>query len=175
MQKLLMTFVVFGFLGNACADDAPKPSAELRVLEDMIGTWDEVMTNKPTEWTPKAEKSTAVTTRTWSLGGKFIRGQGAWQPAKTEFLHLMTYDPDAKAYREWYFDAAGTMPRGSVKGTWDAKSRTITWNGTDENGNKTVTTHTIVDKDHNYWTMVVKNPDGKVVLDLSGQCTRRRD
>src|SRR5207248_3327105 len=93
--------VAFGLHGTAAADDSPKPSAELQVLEGFIGTWDEVMTNKPTESMPQAEKSTAVTKRVWSLGGKFIRGGGVWQPAKTEFLHLMSYDPDAKAYRTW--------------------------------------------------------------------------
>src|SRR5205807_2357052 len=178
MHKLVIAFavlVVFGRLGTATADDSPKPSAELRVLEDMIGTWDEVMTNKPTEWMPKAEKSTAVTKRVWSLGGKFIRGEGAWQPAKIEFLHLMTYDPDARAYRSWYYDAGGSMPRGSAKGEWNAQSKTITWADTDDAGNKTIGTHKIVDKDHSEWTMVVKNRDGKVVLDLSGKCTRRKE
>jgi hypothetical protein len=171
----LVTFVVSAFLGNATAVDPPKPSAELRVLEDMIGTWDEVMMNKPTEWTPKAEKSTTVTKRTWALGGKFMRADGAWQPAKTEFLHLLGYDPDAKAYRSWYFDAAGAMPRGSQGGTWDAKSKTLTWTGADDAGNKTAGTHKVIDKDHHEWTLVVTNRDGKVLLDLSGKCTRRKE
>src|SRR5712692_500114 len=123
----LAVLVVSGFPGAAVGDDTSKPSPELLVLEDLIGTWDEVMTNRPTEWTPKAEKSTSVTKRAWSLGGKFIRAEGTWQPAKTQCLHLMSYDPDAKVYRSWYFDAAGSMPRGSVKGSWDEKTRTITW------------------------------------------------
>ena len=171
----LAVLVVSGFPGTGTAEDSPKPSAELRVLEDMIGTWDEVMTNKPTELAPNAEKSTAVTKRVWALGGKFIRGDGAWQPAKTEFLHLMSYDSDAKAYRSWYFDASGNMPRASTVGTWDAKSTTLTWSETDEAGNKTAGTHKIIDKDHTEWTMVITNKDGKVVLDFSGKCTRRKE
>lgn len=171
----LAALMVSGFRGSGTADDLPKPSAELRSLEDMIGAWDEVMTNKPTDWTPKAETATAVTKRTWSLGGKFLRGDGAWQPAKTEFLHLMSYDPDAKVYRSWYFDASGAMPRGSMTGTWDAKSKTLTWTGADEAGNKTVGTHKIIDKDHTEWTMVVKTRDGKVVLDFTGKCKRRKE
>src|ERR1041385_1074327 len=116
---IALAAVCFGMQGNTAAQDSPKPSAELRVLEDLIGTWNEVMTNRPTEWAPKAEKATAVTKREWSLAGKFIRAEGAWQPAKTDFLHLMSYDPEAKAYRSWYFDASGSMPRGSMAGTWD--------------------------------------------------------
>jgi hypothetical protein len=172
---VLVAWVVSGFQGRATADDPPTPSAELRVLEDMLGTWDEVMTNKPTEWKPKTETATAVTKRTWSLGGKFIRGDGAWQPARNEFLHLMSYDPDAKAYRSWYFDSSGAMPGGMTRGTWDAKTKTLSWTGTDEAGNKTVGTHKIVDKDHTEWTMVVTASDGKVLLDFTGKCARRKE
>jgi hypothetical protein len=141
----------------------------------MVGTWDEVMTNKETEWTPKAEKSTAVTRRTWALGGKAIRGEGAWQPAGNEFLHVLGYDPEAKVYRSWYFDAAGSMPRTHTTGTWDAKSRTMNWSSADDAGNKVTGTHKIIDRDHTEWTMVVTSPAGKVLLDLTGKCTRRKE
>src|SRR5205814_235813 len=93
MQRVMIALaaLMISSLHGIVRADAPAPSAELRALEDMIGTWDEVMTNKPTDWVPKAGTSTAATRRTWSLGGKFIRADGAWQPAGTEFLHLMSY------------------------------------------------------------------------------------
>jgi hypothetical protein len=178
MRPVAITFTVlaaFSFPANATADDAPKASAESRVLEKYIGTWDEVMTNKPTEWVPKVEKSTALTKRAWALGGNFVRGVGKWQPANTEFLHLVAYDPVAKAYRSWYFDAGGEMPRVQVTGTWDEKAGIMTWRGADEAGNKTVGTHKFIDKDRQAWTLVVSDPNGKVVLDLAGQCTRRKE
>src|SRR5437879_10980968 len=50
-------------------EPAPKPgespSSEMKLLEDMIGTWDDVSTNNPSEWVPKAGTSRAVTTRAW--------------------------------------------------------------------------------------------------------------
>ena len=116
-----------------------------------------------------------VTKRTWSLGGKLVRAVGAWQPAKTEFLHLGNYDPAADAYRSWYFDAAGGMPRESVLGVWDENARTMTWRSTDEAGNKTVGTERCIDQDHYEWTHVVTTPGGKVVVDLVGKCTRGAD
>ncbi len=167
--------MAFGLPGAALAEDPPKLSAEMRVLDAFIGTWDEVVSNKPTEWTSTAGKSTAVTKRAWILGGQFFRGEGTWQPAKTEFLHLMSYDADAKAYRSWYFDAAGAMPRGVFRGTWDEKTRTLASRETDEAGNTSVGTNTVTDKDHTEWTLVTKNPDGKVVLDMAGKCTRRKE
>ena len=133
------------------------------------------MTNKPTEWMPKAEKSTTVTKRVWALGGKFVRGEGRWQPAGNQYLHLLSYDPEAKVYRSWYFDSAGGMPRGSTAGNWDEKTRTITWSGTDEGGTKMAGTHRFIDKDHQVWTYVITNPAGTVVLDLAGSCTRRKE
>src|SRR5947209_5311784 len=101
----LAVLVVSGLPGAAPGGATPKPPPELLVLEDLIGTWDEVMTNKPSEWLPKAEKATSVTKRAWSLGGKLLRAEGTWQPAKTECLHLICYDPGAEVYRSWYFDA----------------------------------------------------------------------
>jgi len=165
----------FALAGRGTADDAPHPATESRVLERYIGNWDEVMTNKPTEWMPMTQKSTVNTRRAWALGGKFVRGEGKWQPGNAEFLHLVTFDPEAKVYRSWYFDAAGGIPRGSVTGTWDEKATTMRWRGTDEAGNKSVGTHHFIDKDRQEWTLVVTNPNGKVVLDLTGKCTRRKD
>jgi hypothetical protein len=159
--------------GNA--DDSAKPTVELRVLEDMIGTWDEVLTNKPTEWLPKAERSESVTKKNWALTGEYIKMEGAWKPAKTEFLSLVRYDRESKTYYTWYFDSAGGQPRGTIRGTWDNKLRTMTWTGTDESGNKTVGKTKITDRDHHEWTMVTTDPQGKVVLDIMGKNTRRRE
>lgn len=177
MRMLVIAFAVsiaFG-LPWCAADDPAKPSAEMLLLADFVGTWDEEMTGKPTEWVPNAVKSTAVTKRSWAMGGKFIQGEGAWIPDKNAFLHLMGYDADAKVYRTYYFDSAGTMPRSIAKGEWDAKTRTLSTIDTDEGGNKTTVTHTVKDKDTTEWTMIVTNPAGKVVLDFAGKCKRRKE
>lgn len=96
-------------------------------------------------------------------------------PAKTEFLHLISYDPEAKAYRSWYFDAEGTAPNSVTKGTWDEKSRTVSYTDTDAAGNKAVSTHRIKDKNHSEWKLLVTSPTGTVLLDMSGACTRRKE
>jgi hypothetical protein len=178
MQQSILALVSLAFhcaQVPVTADEAAKPVPELRVLEDMIGNWDEVMTNKPTEWLPKAERSESVTNKSWSLGGRFIRMEGIWKPAKTEFLSLLSYDPATREYRTWYFDSSGGQPRGSVRGTWNAKTRTLSWTGTDEDGNKTVGKSRIIDRDTHEWTVVTTNPNGKVVLDIVGKNTRRKE
>jgi hypothetical protein len=148
---------------------------ELRVLEATVGTFDEVMTSKPAEWTPKAERSTSVTRKTWALGGRFIRMEGVWDPAKTEFVSYLTYDPSKKEYRTWYFDSGGGFPRGVARGTWDEASRTITWAGTDESGNKSSGKTTVVNRDTHEWTVTVTDPSGMVMLDIQGKKTRRKE
>ena len=169
---VLAAFVAVSF-APAAADEPADQSPELKVLNRMIGTWDEVMTNKATEWTPKAERSTSVTKRTWALGGRFLRGDGVWQPAKAEFINLVTYDSATKEYRNWYF-SAGVFPRGINRGTWDEKGKTLTWMATDEFGNKSVGKTKFIDDDTFEWTVVTSDPQGKVVLDLQAKNTRRK-
>jgi hypothetical protein len=162
-------------VGRAGAQEAAPASPELRVLEKWIGTWDEVLTNKPTEWLPTAGTSTAVTKREWALDGKFVRAEGHWEPAKTKYLHLMTYDPAVGKYRSWYFDSANSIPRDAVTGVWDEKTATMTWEGVHENGVRTKGTHRIVDEDHQEWSVTATNRAGTVVMDLSGKSTRRKE
>jgi len=64
-------------------------------------------------WAPKAAKSTRRHKRVWALGGKYPSRRSMQR--QIEFLHLMSYDLDAKVT-----DHGTTMPqahpRGSVTG-----------------------------------------------------------
>ena len=66
------------------------------------------------------------------------------------------------------------MPRAVTKGTWDEKTRTLTFRDTDEAGNKALSHHKFIDKDHSEWTFVITSPTGTVLLDMNGKCTRRK-
>jgi hypothetical protein len=154
------------------AADPPKPAHPF--LAEMAGTWDDTITNKPSVWLPEAATQTAVTTKTLTLGGRVVRSEGTIAPADVQFLALLAYDPQAKEFRNWYFDAAGTFPRGTTKGTWDDRTKTITWAGTDEDGNKSAGTTRVVDKDTHEWTLTVTDPAGKVLLDMRGKNARRK-
>jgi hypothetical protein len=170
---VMFTLIVLGSPRAVNADEPPPP--ELKMLSHMIGTWDEVVTNKPAEWTPKAGRATSVTRKAWSLGGRFMRMDGAWSPAKTEFVSFLAYDPATKEFRSWYFDSAGAFPRGTLHGTWDDKNRTIHWSGSDEFGNKSVGTHKIIDKDTHEWMAVTTDKNGKVLIDLQATNKRRKE
>src|SRR5438552_10703591 len=123
--------IVPGSIPAALAGE-PKPMPELKALEQMVGTFDELVTQKPAEWTPQGGTQKAVSKKTWALGGKFIRMEGTWQPDKIEFASYLTYDSETKEYRHWYFDSGGSFPRATAHGIWDERTRTITWTSTDE-------------------------------------------
>ena len=171
---LFAAFLLAVSFAAARAEDPPKPSPELKILGRMVGTWDEVLTNKPTEWIPTANRSTSITKKSWALDNRFVKMEGVWNPAKTEFVSYAAFDPATKEYRQWYFDASGVMPRGNTRGTWDERTKTINWTGTDESGNKTISKTRYIDDDTHEWTVVTTDPKGKVVLDLHGKNTRRK-
>jgi len=148
------------------ADDAPKRSEELQVLDSYIGTWDCIVTNKTT-----AKESNTVEERRWSRKGTFVLFENFDPTTKKESHYLMTYDPNAKAYRTCYIDDSTTI---SLLGTWDARTKTMTWRGKDGNDNRVSGAERFIDKDNLQWSLVFRNPDGKVVAELSGKQTRRK-
>ena len=172
--SILLTGLALIGVPVIAADDPPKPPPEVKMFEELTGTWDEEVTNKATEWMPKAGRQTSVTKRTLALGGMFLKSEGTFEPSKNEFVALVSYDPFNKVYRQYYFDSFGTMPRGLQRGTYDEKTRTFTWNETDEGGNKSVCKHKIIDKDNSEWTLVVTSAEGKVMLDMTGKCKRKK-
>ncbi|MFM8584471.1 MAG: hypothetical protein ACKOFW_23675, partial [Planctomycetaceae bacterium] len=56
-------------------DDMPKRTAELQVLERFVGSWDFDVTSTPANG--KAVTGKTSETRTWTLGGTFVRFENA--------------------------------------------------------------------------------------------------
>src|SRR4051794_38096428 len=168
MRRLLLPLVALAAAPAARADDPPARSPELKVLDRYVGSWDETLTHKPSEWMPQAATQTSVTKRAWAVGNKVMRMDGTWEPAKVEFLSLITYDEKTKGYRQWYFDASGGQPRGEARGTYNPSTDTITWTGTDDDGNTVAGTTTFKDKDTHEWTYKITDKAGKVLLDMAG-------
>lgn len=146
------------------AEDAPKRSEELQVLDHYVGTWDSVVTNKTAD-----TKSNTVEERKWSRKGTFVLFENFDLTTKKESHYLMTYDPNAKAYRTCYIEDSITI---SLLGTWDARTKTMTWNGKDSSDNRVSGSERFIDKDNLQWSLVITNPDGKVVAELTGKQTR---
>ena len=149
---------------SARAEGTPQRSAELQVLDRFIGDWETVVTNKAT-----GDKVNSIQSRKWSREGKFVLSEEQNVETKRESHFLMTYDAKAKRYRACFMNEEFITP---LLGTWDETTQTMTWQSTDipfkhEGVNR------YIDKDHFEWTMTIKSPEGKVVLELSARQTRR--
>jgi hypothetical protein len=151
--------------GSVAAEDTPKRSAELQVLDRYLGEWETTITNKAT-----GEKINTIQSRKWSREGKFILSEDQDVGTKRESHFLMTYDAKSKQYRACFINDEFTVP---LLGTWDEKARVMTWKSSDV-AFKHAAVHRFLDKDTVEWTMTVTSPEGKVVLELSAKQTRRK-
>jgi hypothetical protein len=147
------------------AQDAPKRSAELQVLDRFIGEWETVVTVKGT-----GEKSTTIQSRKWSREGKFVLSEDLDVSAKREGHFLITYDPKAKKYRACYINEEFTVP---LLGTWDEKAQSMRWQSSDVPFKHEAVDY-FIDRYTVEWTMTVTSPQGEVVLELSAKQTRRK-
>lgn len=148
-----------------------EKSAELKVLDHFVGTWDINGFYKPAG----GEKIPfqTVSHRKWSTRGTTIYfddpGSGPDDPG---VQILLTYDPEKKSYPG--VTMAGPA-RGEITGTWDDKTKTMSFTGTLAGGAGTLeANHRFVDADNADPKGVFKNPDGEVIAELSWKQTRRK-
>ena len=148
------------------ADDVPKRSAELQVLDRFIGNWDDAITVKTT-----GLKYNAIERRKWSPLGEFVLSEDQNLSTKKEAHFLITYDPSAKMYRACFIEEASAA---LLLGAWDIKSQAMKWTSPDGAAAKFSGTHRFIDKDHAEWSMTVTGLDGTVFVEMSGKQTRRK-
>ena len=151
----------------ANAEDAAPRSPELQVLERLFnGQWESEVTNTTT-----GEKTKAIEKRHWSANGSFILSEDINLSTKQESHFSITYDPNAKKYRSCYIDQNGAA---IVNGSWDEATDTMTWTGVDFAGNRSTGATKLIDRDHIEWSMVIKDPNGKVLVELSTKQKRTK-
>lgn len=126
------------------------------------------MTSKPTEQHPNETKMTGLTTNEWVLEKRFLQSKSCRQPGRQEFLQLWTYAPIKNGYRSWFFNSQGHAAEWSDQ--WDEGSKTFSG----KSGTGSVRKGHFIDKDTIEWTLVAKDKDGKVFLDLEAKQTRRK-
>ena len=176
MRLTLLTLTLLSattLSGLAFADDAPKRTPELQVLDRFVGTWDMKVTIQPTGGEKTAVD--AVSHRSWSLGGNFVRFEdpnNLKRPGSNETQMLLTYDPNKKNYPGVLMDGPN---RVELTGTWDAKTTTMHWAGKSPDGGTSKSYHRFIGKDRAEVSAEIKDADGNVVLRLSWLQTRRKD
>jgi len=162
--------MVFGQVARAAEEAAPKPP-ELKVLDRLVGTWDSESISRPAEWTPKEVRLTAVLTREWVLGGRFVQ-ERASDSNKMEATVMFGFDPQKKVYRVWRFDSEGSALEMTLQ--WDEATQTLSGQTDLGNGLTNTTSIHFIDNDTHEWKGVVKDAAGKVFFDGGGTCRRRK-
>jgi hypothetical protein len=148
--------------------------AEFSVLQRHVGTWDTQTTIKPGVFVPDGLKSTGVATVEWALGKKFLQGKHKQQPGNVEALWLETFDLQSGAFRTWYFDSNGGLPRGESTGQWDEDAKTLTYKGTEPKEVSVATVLRFVDPDHSEWKGVWRDKSGKILMEIEMRSSRHK-
>lgn len=153
-------------------EKAPPRTDELKALDRFVGIWSTETTVRAAEWTPDARKMKGITRYEWIVGERFVQSRGRSSDGKFEESEILTYDPEAKQYQNWYFDSMGFT--GDSVGQWDEKTQTMTWNGNLGDGGTLVNKVKFVNKDTQEWAILAKKKDGTLLLDMNGRLTREK-
>ena len=150
----------------------PGNPPELKVLEKRIGTWATETVVKPGPWNTTGHKGTGTETTEWILGGRFQQTRNTNRPANPDNLFLCTYDPQLKAFRAWNLDDQGFV--SEMTGQWDEAAKTLNWVSEDKNRFRGTASIRFVGPDNIEWQLAVKDPDGKVMLEITGKLERKK-
>jgi hypothetical protein len=108
------------------------PGDEHKILEKMVGTWDqEIKFFMDAGAEPMV--MTAKSTNTLVLGGRFLQmeSKGGSPPMVIESLNLVGFDRRHKRYTQVGMDTMGTY-YVTAAGTYDESAKTMTLSGSDE-------------------------------------------
>jgi hypothetical protein len=116
-------------------------------------------------------RTTSKVTRKWVLDGRFLQDTSASSDG-SEGFSLLTYDPQMKAYRSWWFSSEGHTSKST--GAWDASSETISFNANLGDGLTSRGSVHFIDNDRHDWKVIVNDGDGKLYFHGEWKVTRRK-
>jgi len=151
--------------------ETKAPPSEMKVLHKLVGAWQGEATFKVAEWTPEETHTKATSTNHLILAGHVLQSRGFDSQGKLSQIHLFTYDKEQQVYRHWFFDSNGSTVEDV--GKWDEDSSTLTLKN-ETRGITGVSSFHFVDEDTVQWSVVSKDQQGKVYLDLHGKTTRQK-
>src|SRR5581483_2653270 len=167
---LVLAFIAFTQFTHA-QQPTPKPP-ELKVLERWVGNRTLEVTGKPSVWEPEGSKWEGTSRGEVVLDGRFlyttVKAKG--KLGKYEFVALRTYDQNKKVFPSWsYWITNKASGINETTGQWDEDTRTMTDSGVD--AARGTTAHSkmmFLDKDRLDFTFVVKDKEGKFLLNRHG-------
>jgi len=150
--------------------ETKTPPPEMKVFHKMVGAWQSEATSKVAEWTPEETHTKGTSKNDLILEGHFLLSRNFDSQGKLSDIHLFTYDKEQQAYRQWFFNSNGSTLEST--GKWDEGSSTLTLTNETRAITGVFSMH-FVDKDSAQWSVVSKDQQGKLYLDLHGKTTRQ--
>jgi hypothetical protein len=144
------------------------------ILQRRVGTWITERTEKKAEWTPEEQTFKGEETTRWILDKTMQMHEGWSKPGDKKITGLLLYDKQEKVYRSWHFDNTGVFPRSETTGNYDDKTKTLHARSDLGNGNKLHAKLVFTNKERIDWTMVIRNNDGRLMMDVVGHLTRKK-
>ena len=144
------------------------------ILQRRIGTWITETTSRKAVWTPKQMTTKGEETIRWTLDKHVQVTEGWSKPDDNKSTGMMVYDKQAKQFRSWWFNNKGVFPLGETIGKWDAKNETLHFSTDLGNGNKQDLKLVFTNNDRFDWTMIIRNQDGRLMMDVFGHTTRKK-
>lgn len=144
-----------------------KQTREWKALNRYVGVWEE----EATVTVPERKQSRASSTVAWTLGDRFLQTKSKADD-NSENIFLLTYDPNRRAVRNWWFSSSGQT--GVSTGSLDEATSTFTLKVDDVAPGSCTITDRLIDDDHREVKVIFKDGDGKVIFESSGTATRQK-
>ena len=171
LPRLAFGIAVFAAIGLCNNVNAEEPHD---VLQRRVGTWITETTIKKAEWTPEEQTFKGEETTRWILDKSVQMHEGWKKPGDLKITGLLLYDKQEKVYRSWHFDNKGVFPRSETTGDYDDKTKTLHARSDLGNGNRLHAKLVFTNKDRIDWTMVIRNDDGRLMMDMVAHLTRKK-
>jgi hypothetical protein len=152
----------------AKAADSPP---EQKVLDHLVGNWDQTYTIFKVAGTSEREEGTGTATCSRILNGRFVQVKFENSDGTTGLI-LETYDAQRRCYRRWDFTSSGFSSEHT--GEWNADAKCMTWTRSLEDGGTSTMTDRFVGDDSTEWSVVLKDRNGKVHLRVEGKGRRAK-
>ena len=171
LQFCLLPALTLGLLSGvnvfARADELPAEARD--VLDRFVGKWDTETTMRR-RGPPAEEKHTVGRGLcTVTLEGRYYEFRTSSVPPGESELQVMTYDAEAKVFKQWVFASDGYTH--SADGTWDPATNTLRWSGK-AGANTFVIDDRFAAPDRLEWTLTRTDAAGQAVQTITGVLRR---
>ena len=150
---------------------ATERSAEQKPLDKFLGSWHTEYRMPKAEWTPEEKRGSADLVYTREIGGQYVRERGKHSD-QTFSTMLLTFDPDQKRHRGWWFNSQGNTSESS--GRWEDASQTFFWTGVESGEHAGTSQHRFLN-DTFEWKVLVQDRQKVAMFRVEGSSVRIKD